>query len=107
MSDVAESDVPTFWWHTGTLYVCKRDMAARKWLSDSQSSKLLKGKFRKAADLEVPLAPKYSGGRAPSYVAYEDLQLLIKGCKSFHDAVAAEMQARVFSPPCGAHIFRL
>ena len=45
----------------------KQEVVKRGWLSDAQSSKKLKGEWKKASTLGMHLSAKYSGAREPKF----------------------------------------
>ena len=47
--------------------MAKREVVNRGWLSDAQSSKKLKGQWKKASSLGMHLSAKYSGARKPTF----------------------------------------
>ena len=53
-------DPQAFWLHEGKLFMAKREVVNRGWLSDAQSSKKLKGRWKKASSLGMRLSAKYS-----------------------------------------------
>ena len=60
-------DPRAFWLHDGKLFMAKREVVNRGWLSDAHSSKKLKGEWKKASSLGMPLTAKYSGAREPTF----------------------------------------
>ena len=60
-------DPQAFWLHEGKLFMAKREVVNRGWLSDAQSSKKLKGQWKKASSLGMHLSAKYSGAREPTF----------------------------------------
>ena len=60
-------DPQAFWRHEGKLFMAKREVVNRGWLSDAQSSKKLKGQWKKASSLGMHLSAKYSGAREPTF----------------------------------------
>ena len=60
-------DPQAFWLHEGKLFMAKREVVNRGWLSDAHSSKKLKGQWKKASSLGMCLSAKYSGAREPTF----------------------------------------
>ena len=60
-----QMDPEAFWPHEGVLFMMKREVVKRGWLSDAQSSKKLKGEWKNASTLGMHLPAKYSGSRVP------------------------------------------
>ena len=63
-----QMDPEAFWPHEGVLFMMKQEVVKRGWLSDAQSSKKLKGEWKKASTLGMHLSAKYSGAREPKFV---------------------------------------
>jgi hypothetical protein len=62
-----QMDPEAFWPHEGVLFMMKQEVVKRGWLSDAQSSKKLKGEWKKASTLGMHLSAKYSGAREPKF----------------------------------------
>ena len=60
-------DPQAIWRHGGKLFMAKREVVNPGWLSDAQSSKKLKGRWKKASSLGMHLSAKYSGAREPTF----------------------------------------
>ena len=62
-------DPEAFWPHEGVLYMMKQEVVKCGWLSGAQSSKKLRGEWKKASALEMHLTAKYSGTHK-AYVSF-------------------------------------
>ena len=72
-------DPEAFWLHGGVLFVMKQEVVKRGWLSDAQSSKKLKGEWKKVSTLGMHRTAKYSGARLPKFA---NVDLILPVCPS-------------------------
>ena len=72
-----EMDTHPLWRNEGTLFMAKREIVSRGWLSDAQSSKKLNGQWRKPSSLGMQLSAKCSGAREPTFVDVDVILLTV------------------------------
>ena len=51
--------------------MAKREVVNRGWLSNAQSSKKLKGPWKKASSLGMHSSAKYNGAREPTFAGHQ------------------------------------